>query len=153
MIKNIFFFFFFWLFPRHVEDPQPGIKPATSGIWAAASVSVRSLTHCATRELQKASAFFFFFFFFGFLRPHRWHMEVSRLEGWMRASADAYATATAILDLSHICDVQPTYAAACGNAGSLTHWLRPGIKTPSSWRLCQVLNPLSHIETPTFKRR
>ena len=38
-----------------------------------------------------------------------------------------------------------TYAAACGNAASLTHLVRPGIKPESSQRLSQVLNPLSHI--------
>ena len=36
------------------------------------------------------------------------------------------------------------YTEACGNAGPLTHWLRPGIEPTSSWRPCQVLNPLSH---------
>ena len=29
-------------------------------------------------------------------------------------------------------------------AGSLTHWVRPGIELASSQRLCQVPNPLSH---------
>ena len=33
---------------------------------------------------------------------------------------------------------------ACGNAGSLTYWVRPGIKPTSSWTLCQLLNLLSH---------
>ena len=37
-----------------------------------------------------------------------------------------------------------TYTAACGNAGSLTHWARPGIKPIFSQRLCWVLNLLSH---------
>ena len=37
-----------------------------------------------------------------------------------------------------------TYAAAHGNAGSLTHRVRSGIETTSSQTLCQVLNPLSH---------
>ena len=36
------------------------------------------------------------------------------------------------------------YATSCGNAGSLTHWARPGIKpTSSQWPSC-ILNPLSH---------
>ena len=37
-----------------------------------------------------------------------------------------------------------TYAAACSNTGSLTHWRRPGIKPTSSWILCWALNPLCH---------
>ena len=37
-----------------------------------------------------------------------------------------------------------TYVRACDNAGSLTHWARPGVKSTSSWTLCWVLNPLSH---------
>ena len=37
-----------------------------------------------------------------------------------------------------------TYTAAAGNAGSLTHWVRPGIEPICSQTLCQVLNRLSH---------
>ena len=36
-----------------------------------------------------------------------------------------------------------TYTPACSSAGSLTHWVRPGIKPESSWTLHWVLNPLS----------
>ena len=39
-----------------------------------------------------------------------------------------------------------TYTTACGNAGSLTHWARPGIKSTSPWASHQVLNMLSHNE-------
>ena len=41
-----------------------------------------------------------------------------------------------------------TYMAACGNAGSLTHWARLGMEPKTSWTLCRVLNPLSHDGTP-----
>ena len=37
-----------------------------------------------------------------------------------------------------------TYIAAYGNAGSLTHWTRPGIEPTSSQRQHWVLNLLSH---------
>ena len=37
-----------------------------------------------------------------------------------------------------------TYATACGNARSLTHWVRPGIEPTSGERQHQVLNPLIH---------
>ena len=41
----------------------------------------------------------------------------------------------------HIWATSVTYAAACGNPGSLTHWARSGIKPASLLRLCQALNP------------
>ena len=37
-----------------------------------------------------------------------------------------------------------TYAASRGNAGSLTHRVRPGLEPASSQTLCQILNLLSH---------
>ena len=37
-----------------------------------------------------------------------------------------------------------TYGAAFSNMGSLTHWVRPGIKPSSSQIQCQILNPPSH---------
>ena len=75
---------------------------------------------------------------------HLWHIEVSRVGvEWnlhLLAYAPATATATAVLDQSHIW----IYTEACGNAGSLTHWPRPGIEPGSSRRLHWVLNPLSY---------
>ena len=43
-----------------------------------------------------------------------------------------------------------TYTAACGNAGPLTHGTWAGIEPTSSWKLCQVLNPLSHNGNSTY---
>ena len=40
--------------------------------------------------------------------------------------------------------VSVIYAIACSNAGSLTNWMRPGIKLASSQRLHRVLILLSH---------
>ena len=57
-----------------------------------------------------------------------------------RIGAATAAAAYAALEPSCIC----TYAAACSSAGSLTHWMRPGIKPASSQRECWVLNMLSH---------
>ena len=59
---------------------------------------------------------FFLFFFFCFLGPHLRHMEVPRLEVESELQLPAYATAH-------------------GNAGSLTHWARPGIELTPSWIL------------------
>ena len=41
-----------------------------------------------------------FFFCFSFLRPHLWHMEVSRLGVKSELQLPAYATVTATLDLT-----------------------------------------------------
>ena len=43
------------------------------------------------------------------------------------------------------------YKAACSNAGSLTHWARPGKEPTSSWTLCQVLNLWSHSRNPAVR--
>ena len=59
----------------------------------------------------------FLFLSFFFLGLHLQHMEVPGLGVESEWQPLAYATATAMLDLS--CAV--TYAAAHGNAGSLTH--------------------------------
>ena len=46
--------------------------------------------------------------------------------------------------------VPTNYTAVCSNTGSLTHWVRPGIKSASSWTLSRVLNPLSHNRISYF---
>ena len=63
--------------------------------------------------------FFFFFFFFCFLGPHLWHIKVPRLGVESELQLSACATATAMWDPSHACN--------------LHH---------SSWQ-CQILKPLS----------
>ena len=45
---------------------------------------------------------------------------------------------------SRIQATSASYAAACINTRSLTHWARPGIYPRSSWVLCIILNLLSH---------
>ena len=71
----------------------------------------------------------YFILFFSLLRSHQWYMEVPRLGVTSELQLLAYTTATAMPDLSHVCDLP---------------FLRPGIKPASSWRLCWVLNLLSH---------
>ena len=70
--------------------------------------------------------------FFSFLGLHAWHIEVPRL-GVKPELQLLDATATAMPDLSHIC-----------NAVFLTHWARSGIEPASSWVLVRFINPLSH---------
>ena len=66
-----------------------------------------------------------FFLSFVFLGPHLWHMEVPRLGVQSELQLPAYTTATAIRDLSHVCD--PHH---------------------SSWQH-QILNPLSKARDQT----
>ena len=51
------------------------------------------------------SSFFFFSFFLLFLWLHQWHMEVLRLGVESEPDLPAYATATAMPDLSLICEL------------------------------------------------
>ena len=67
-------------------------------------------------------------------------MDVSGLGVKSELQLLAYATATAMPDLSHICD---PHRNLC-NTRPLTHWAKPGTEIISSWTLCQVLNLLSH---------
>ena len=67
-------------------------------------------------------------------------MEVPRLAVESELQLPAYTTATAIPNLSHICDLQSCLA----NARSLTHWARPGIEPTSLRTQWWVLNLLSH---------
>ena len=56
-------------------------------------------------------------FIFLFLGPHLCHMDVPGLEVKLELQQLAYATAIAMKDPSHICDL----CQSCGNARSLTH--------------------------------
>ena len=63
--------------------------------------------------------------FFFFKRPHPQHMEVPRLGVESELQFPAYTTATAMPDVSRVCDL---------------HY--------SSWQ-CQILNPLSEVRDRT----
>ena len=43
-----------------------------------------------------------------------------------------------------------TYTTAHGNAGSLTHWVRPGIEPEFSWMLVGFINHWATVGTPIF---
>ena len=47
----------------------------------------------------------FFFFFLVFLGPYLWHMEVPRIVVESELQLLAYTSATATLDLTHVCDL------------------------------------------------
>ena len=67
-------------------------------------------------------------------------MEVPKLGVKLELELLAYAYTTAMPEPSQVCDLyheakSVTYTTAHSNARSLTHWLRLGIKTSSSWIL------------------
>ena len=75
------------------------------------------------------------------------HMEVLRLGVKLELQLPAYATATATRNIQAASE---TYATACGNAGSPTHWVRPGIEPKSLWilglfALCRNGNSILHF--------
>ena len=67
--------------------------------------------------------------FFCFLGPHPWHMEVHGLG--VESELQLLACTTATQDPGPVW----AYTTAHGNAGSLTHRVRPGIKPATSWFL------------------
>ena len=69
-----------------------------------------------------------FFFPLVFLRLHPWHMEFRRLGVEWELQLPAYATVTAMPDLSHICDIH------------------------HSSQQCRILNPLSKARDRTSNR-
>ena len=86
--------------------------------------------------------FSFLFFFFFFLGPYQQHMEVPRLGVKSELQLPAYATATAMPDLSRICDLHH------GNTRSLTHWATPGIEPATSWFLVRFVSTTPQREFP-----
>ena len=67
----------------------------------------------------------------------------SQDRGLLRAVAAGLCHSTAILDPSHVCDLDHS------NAGSLTHWARPQIQPATSWFLVGFVNHRA-MGTPFF---
>ena len=82
---------------------------------------------------------------FWFLGLHLWHMEVPRLGVKSELQLPAYTTATATPDLS--CVRANTIAHV--NAGSLTHWVRPGIEPAFSWIIVGFITHWATRGTPS----
>ena len=78
--------------------------------------------------------------YFFFLQLHPQHMEVSRLGIDSELQLPAYTTVTAVPNLSHICDLHHSLWQR-QILNPLSEARDPAL---SSWRLCWVLNPLSH---------
>ena len=73
----------------------------------------------------------FFFLFFCFPGLNLWHMEVPRPGVQSELQLPAYST-------THI------------NAGSLTHWVRPGIEPTSTWILVRFVDSWAKTGTPVI---
>ena len=82
-------------------------------------------------------------FFFFFLGPHLQHMEVPRLGTELELQLLTYPQP----QQCWIRSVSSTYTTAHSNAGSLTHWARPGIKYVSPWILVGIVNCWATRET------
>ena len=71
-------------------------------------------------------------------------MEVPRPGVESELQLPPYTTSTATQDPSHIWDL----TIAHGHAGSLTHWVRPGIEPTSSWILVRFVTAEPQWECP-----
>ena len=94
--------------------------------------------------LRKKKDFFFNFKFF--LRWHLWHMEVPRPGVELELQLPAYATVTAMQDLSHVCNLH--------HSSRQHQILNPLSEARDRTRILMdtssVLNPLSHKGNPTI---
>ena len=86
----------------------------------------------------------YLFFFSCLFRAAPQHMEIPRLGAELELRLPAYATATATLHPSCVCDLTIPH----GNTGSLTHWARPGIELAYSWILVRFVNHWATMGTP-----
>ena len=92
-----------------------------------------------TNSIEGNLILFFFFFL-----PLLWslqHMEVPGLRVELEPQLPAYTTATAMPDLSCMCNLHHSLQQC---------WTRPGIEITSSRTLCWVLTLQSHKGTPIF---
>ena len=110
-------------------------------IWNRVCVCV-----CVCMCVYHASLVHSFFPFLFFVRLHLLHIEVPGLGVKLEIQLPAYITATATLDLNHICDLH----LSLQQRHILNPWAMPGIEPASSETLCQVLNPLSHSTSSLF---
>ena len=78
-----------------------------------------------------------FIYLFVFLGPNSWYMEVPSLGVELKLQLPVY---TQLQKLGmQAASVTYTTVTAHSNAGSLTHWVRPGIEFTSSWILVEFI--------------
>ena len=88
-----------------------------------------------------------YFYLFVFLGQHLRHMEIPRQGVELELQLLACTTATATSDLRRVFDPYQAH----GNAGSLTHWERPGIKPASSQILVRFIFHWARTRTPSLQ--
>ena len=92
------------------------------------------------------SSFFSFFPFFFALGPHLGHIEVPRLE----VKSEPQLLPKPQPQQGSIRALSVTYTIVHSNAGSLTHWARPGIQPETSWLLVGFTSPAPQWELTLF---
>ena len=118
------------LWPPRAAKKKKGTKPiakasvtqdATEFLKAVCSPWNNNVLWTGTAVL---SLWFFSFYSFFFLGPHTWHMEIPKLGVELKLQLRPKPQPR-----QHwIWAASVTCAAACSHSGSLTHWVRPGIK-------------------------
>ena len=101
------------------------------------------ICECASFLLYSLVSFHFFLFFFNGHPCSIWKFPVQGLN-WSCSCSLCHSHGNTGFE------PHPTYVAAWGNARSLIHWARPGIKPASSQKQRQVLNLLSHRGNSCF---
>ena len=93
------------------------------------------------------------FFWSVFLVPRPQDMEVPRLGVELELRLPAYTTATAMPDPSRVYNLH--HSSWQCRIGSLTHRVRPGIETASSWMLVRFVStePQQELPSPFLKRQ
>ena len=99
------------------RDPSPRLQSPTC--WATGAAGPLE-----TNRNSLGTGFILFYF----LEPHLQHMEIPRLGAKSELQLQAYATATATQDPSHVCNLHHSSK----QHQILTHWARTRIKPASS---------------------
>ena len=87
------------------------------------------------KETQECLRYFFLFPFFLFFKGLTVAYGSSRGMDWIEVVAAGLPTPQTHWNWAAFV----TYTTACSNSGSLTHWVRLGIESASTWILCGVL--------------
>ena len=146
-----FFSFFYgcthciWKLPGQGLNPSSGNARSLNPLCQAGELNpcLRiSPSHCSwilNPQHHSRNSIFFFFFFLGL---HLQHMEVPRLGVKLEPKVPVYTIATR--DPSHICDLHHSSR----QHQILIHWVRPGIKSVSSWILVRFVTRWATMGTP-----
>ena len=149
-----------WLARQWPHSPAPN-GPCT-GLLAALATSLcwgtwalgkgrpefKSLFYCSQALWPlcvSTSLVLSFLFFFWLFKNKLVAYESSQAWGWIIATAASHSLSHSNTGIWATC---ATYTTAHGNAKSLTHWVRPGIKPSSSWILVGFVSAAPQQELP-----